>query len=518
MNYFSIKITDKSNKESVSKQSKILSMLLLTLLIVASIFPLWAMSYHLTERNDDTYITLTYVKSLVAGEGWRYNGGAETLGTTTPLFALVVAGLSALLPMIAIEQVAVGWSTFCWLATAWLFFLQHQSFGLRREGGALIALLILLQGGWWLTSLGMEGTFLVFGLTLSTWLTARRYAFSSGLVSGLLFLIRPEGLAMVPLAGLWLLLEQNKIAATGVVRKWPERLKPLLQALAPFAVGALLPLGLWGIYALSTFGTFLPNTVAAKIGQGQFWPGTPFIQRLIEQWLPVVAAKYGLSATLSLLWPLSLLGLFVAATHARPLLLIALWTFVFLAGYALIGAPGYWWYIIPVIFALQPFMGLGLLFFLHHRNLSLKRIGIALTLFVLVVTLRIGIVSTQAYSGDKRAETYMGAAKWLKANTPYRSTVAFIEIGYLGYFSDNRIIDLVGLIDPAFTENGATLNLASNFWQAEPDYFLYSPDFNWLLGPIVQDERFEEQYQVVESLPSHFTTPLFVYQRVSSEQ
>jgi hypothetical protein len=499
MNDIAVMITANSNKKSVSKQSKILSMLLLTLLIVASIFPLWATSHHLTARNDDTYITLTYVKSLVAGEGWRYNAGAETLGTTTPLFALVVTALSSLLPMIAIEQVAVGWSTFCWLATAWLLFLQHESFGLRREGGALIALLILLQGRWWLFSLGMEATFLVFGLTLTTWLTARRYAFSSGFVSGLLFLIRPEGLAMVPLAGLWLLLTQ-----------WAEK----RLVLARFAGGALLPLGIWGLYALSTFGTVLPNTVAAKIGQGQFWPGDPFIQRLIGEWLPIVAAKYGFSATLSLLWPLCLLGLFYAAKLARPLLLIALWTLAFLVGYTLIGAPGYWWYIVPVIFTLQPFIALGLLFFLEQRSLSLKVVGVAMTLFVLVGTLHIGILSLEVYEGDNRAATYIGAAKWLEANSPYRSSVAFVEIGYLGYFSDNRIIDLVGLIEPAFTENGSTLNLASNFWQAEPDYFLYSPDFDWLLGPIVQNERFEEQYQVVAALPSHFTTPLFIYQRI----
>ncbi|MGB0389847.1 MAG: hypothetical protein ACPGWR_33920, partial [Ardenticatenaceae bacterium] len=98
-------------------------------------------------------------------------------------------------------------------------------------------------------------------------------------------------------------------------------------------------------------------------------------------------------------------------------------------------------------------------------------------------------------------------------NTPRRSTVAFVEIGYLGYFSQNRIIDLVGLVDPAFRDNGANLDLASNFWQAEPEYFLYAPDFNWLLGPIVEDERFPQKYRVVTEIPSHFSTPLMIYQK-----
>ncbi|MBA4385833.1 MAG: hypothetical protein C0410_13935 [Anaerolinea sp.] len=39
-------------------------------------------------------------------------------------------------------------------------------------------------------------------------------------------------------------------------------------------------------------------------------------------------------------------------------------------------------------------------------------------------------------------------ALWVKENTPQKAVVAVHDIGAMGYFSDRRIIDLAGLIQP----------------------------------------------------------------------
>ena len=43
---------------------------------------------------DDAYITYRYAYNLLVGNGFVYNPGERVLGTTTPLYTLLMAGLS----------------------------------------------------------------------------------------------------------------------------------------------------------------------------------------------------------------------------------------------------------------------------------------------------------------------------------------------------------------------------------------------------------------------------------------
>lgn len=43
---------------------------------------------------DDAYITFRYARNLVEDAGFVYNPGEHVLGTTTPLYTLLLAGLS----------------------------------------------------------------------------------------------------------------------------------------------------------------------------------------------------------------------------------------------------------------------------------------------------------------------------------------------------------------------------------------------------------------------------------------
>jgi hypothetical protein len=474
--------------------------LLWGVLLLASILPLVAAVQSIGRLNDDSYITLTYVKSLLAGEGWRYNGGTEALGTTTPLFAIVVTILARLLPFLSIEQVAVGWSLLCWWFIAWLFALGYKTWGLQRHEGQLIGLILLLQGGYWFATLGMEATFLLAGVVGTTYLAVRGYAFAGGVAAGLLFLIRPEGLAMVPLAGAWLLWHRRSTWRTTLL--W-------------YALGAVIPLGLWASYAWLTFGAILPNSAAAKLEQGDKWGGITFTQRLFTEWLPAHFKAYGVTPLVSALIPLTLTGVGVAIGRARPLLVLLVWIGLFLAAYTVLEAPPYWWYMLPVLFGIQLLVGLGWggLLRLQHRWAKVL-VLILLVAFLGAVGYR-SINGIRTLQGDQRATAYKGLAEWLNANTPPDSTVAYVEIGYLGYYGNRPIVDLVGLIEPKYRTNGATLDVATNFWVAEPDYFVYVADFAWMMGDIVQHPDFATRYELVTDLPSPFTQPLQVYQRVS---
>lgn len=470
--------------------------LLWGLLIIASCLPFAAALQSVGRLNDDSYITLTYVKSLVAGEGWRYNGGTEALGTTTPLFALVVAFFARILPFLTIEQVAIGWSLLCWCFLGWIFALAHKTWGLQRHEGQLIGVILLLQGGYWFATLGMEATFLLAGVVGTTWLAVRGHSFASGLAAGLLFLIRPEGVAMVPLVGAWLFWQQRPTWRTTLMR---------------FTLGVALPLGMWAFYASYTFGAILPNSAAAKLEQGDKWGGITFTQRLFSEWLPAHFKAYGVTPLFSALIPLGLSGIAVAIGRARPFLLIFLWLALFLLAYTLLEAPPYWWYMLPLLFGIQVAVGLGWGALLRlHSPIARGIVMILLVAFLGAVGYR-NLNGIRTLQGDSRATAYKGVAAWLNNNTPPNSSVAYVEIGYLGYYGERPIVDLVGLVDPQYRTNGATLDVAANFWMAEPDYFIYVADFAWMMAPIVEEPNFATRYELVTELPSPFTAPLQLY-------
>jgi hypothetical protein len=484
---------------------------LVALLVTASLFALWGAWLNATDRTDDTYITLTYVKSLAAGEGWRYNGGAETLGTTTPLYALAVAVLARALPFVSIETLAVGLSTLAWLGTGWLIFLGRRTFGLGTHAAAYVALTVLLPWGWLLSTLGMESTCLIFGLVFAVWLAARGHAFAAGAVSAAMFLVRPEGLAIVPLAGAWLV--------------WQRR--DAWRAVVPrFALSAALVLLPWTAYAWAHFGSVLPNSALAKVGQGEAWPGEQarFGDRLLATWLPSYAAKYepvGLTApllpagVLSLLWPAVALGLVYAARRAQALLVLAAWCGVFVAGYTSLPAPGYTWYVLPVLCALQVFGALGLAWLAGARHTLLRALGVVLALAFLAVNVYYAVLATRGPGQEPRAVPYRAIARWLRENTPPGSTVAYVEVGYLGYYTDNRVVDLLGLTEPRFVANATKLDLQSNFWSADPDYLIYTAAFAWQFGDLVHQARFKERYQVVLTVPSAGAEPYTLYARAA---
>src|ERR1041385_5066495 len=45
---------------------------------------------------DDAFITFRYSRNIVEGQGFGYNPGSQVLGTTTPLYTVLMAAFSAL--------------------------------------------------------------------------------------------------------------------------------------------------------------------------------------------------------------------------------------------------------------------------------------------------------------------------------------------------------------------------------------------------------------------------------------
>ncbi|MFN8374955.1 MAG: hypothetical protein U0694_19025 [Anaerolineae bacterium] len=87
---------------------------------------------------DDAFITFRYSRNIVEGQGFVYNPGVHTLGTTTPLFTLIMAGISAVTGGQDFQWYAIVVSALADAVTAALLFLLTQ----RATGSTLFGVII----------------------------------------------------------------------------------------------------------------------------------------------------------------------------------------------------------------------------------------------------------------------------------------------------------------------------------------------------------------------------------------
>ncbi len=191
---------------------------------------------------EDAYVTYRYAQNLVEGHGFVFNHGDRVLGTSTPLYTLILALaglLGADIPLAsaviaALSQAGVS------LASGWL---------LRRLGYPNLALFLVVLVMWGPADLhwvfGMETAFYLFLLFLAFCCAFRRRAGSTGVLLGLAFLTRYDAVVFAAclLSLLWL----------------KERRVPWRAGIAAAAV--VLP---WLVFAWSYFGSPFPNTLSAK--------------------------------------------------------------------------------------------------------------------------------------------------------------------------------------------------------------------------------------------------------------
>ncbi|NTV62713.1 MAG: hypothetical protein HGA65_04140 [Oscillochloris sp.] len=480
------------------------------LLLLTSIFPLFSAYRYPIFLNDDSYITFTYIKNIVHGNGFVFNHPPAVLGTTTPLFTITVAGLALIFPQIDIPLIAVYFTAICWLGIIWTFFFFRKAWRLELWQVCILALVVIGSG--WVTFLGMEAYLFAFLLTLSISLCLGKSYWLTGLSVGLLFLTRGEGALVFILLSIVILVQQ-----------WAsKRLLQIesVQNISRLFIGFMLPFASWAIYARLTFGTFLPNTLAAKQMQAQSGLWQPFFQRLVAEWITSWGQSFTVAPFVNLWWILICIGCLDALRHKHEWLIVIGWIAMYISGYSLLGVSAYWWYQIPILFVLNLCFGLGIIkvveLFVRYIQPFQLALGIAITSTLLLIWLLAKPTINAAIhnQGDSRGESYVTLSRWFREHTQSPSeSIAFIEIGYLGYYTDHQIIDLAGLTSPDALPHIANGDFTWVFWQHRPDYYVYSAQFDALLAGIRTNPEFDQLYKPVATLPGPREVDLVIYKR-----
>jgi hypothetical protein len=141
-------------------------------------------------------------------------------------------------------------------------------------------------------------------------------------------------------------------------------------------------------------------------------------------------------------------------------------------------------------------------------------------ILIAVVVLRIGTPTVRQVLRDNPSErhlAYLRLAEWFVENADSGDGIAYHEIGYLAYYTDNRIIDLAGLVEPEITPHVALGDFGWGFWHFQPEYFV-NLEGSRFLAPVREDPRFRGLYRPVAGLPGFDNKWLTVYQKRDSNQ
>jgi len=506
-----------------------LARLLLAVTIVA--LAGWLLRGYVT---DDTYIHLRYARNLVERGEFAFNPGHDTYGATSPLwiFGLALLLKIGLAPLIAAWVLGIISGL---LAILLLDAILERLPFLPIWRAAL--LLMMVTDAWflrWMFS-GMETPLATMFLLLLLWplvaarerggrlnlakIRERLYGrplwtcyLAWGVTAGLAGLVRPEFLLLAPAALLpllWLEYVQAGDADAAAGRSRARPYAPLLAAVA----GWSLVVGPWLVYAWTTFGRLTPATAAAKSGQVSFAPAAVF-GSLVRSAGQLAVVQGPIWVALLVLIGLVLLlrrypddhvvggpslagsdrdeldavvvdtGGWTVWLAVALLWIVAAWTTLLLGGYAVKGV----WIISRYVAPLAP----PLLLAAGTLAVSLAdAVGpgrerqrwaktALVTGWVATVALNAWLFFGQVVPHARRfppgvQECYIGMGEWLRENTPPDAVVAALDIGAVGYASERRVLDLMGLVSPEILAVGRSLGfqemVANGAWleTAGPD-------------------------------------------------
>jgi hypothetical protein len=458
----------------------LLAPLLLLLLVLAA-----AVSYrHFTP--DDAFITYRYAANLAAGSGLVYNPGERVLGTTTPLFALLLGGLTSLTGLEPPALAAIiSWTSLLGAGFT-LYFAARED--LPRLAWIVAALMIsypLL-----LMSVGMETFLFVFLLCLSLQAYCLERNLLASVCLGLLILTRHEGMLVAGILAL----------------DWIRRHRRVPEWMIPTA-GLI---GVWLIFAWVYFGSPIPHSAVAKLAA----PRTPFLLGLGVYW----TAYSRIVPLINVQLVLALFGLYAIVRHRGAPLprfyrLILVWSGSYFLTAAYL-AGSFPWYYAPLLPGMAILIGAGIAalsdavrLLTDSRRLEpaiTARMNAALMIGIAAILLAGNIrlwwntlVMDWTLIRDRRHRVYREMAAWIGSQAEPGETVASPEIGVLGYYLPLPIIDLHGLVTPdlAFLPGQDPLRAALEYYR--PDYLIILP--GWDTQALKDDYRFVAE----ASVPTH---------------
>jgi hypothetical protein len=476
---------------------------------------------------DDAYITFRYARNLIEGQGLVYNPGEAVLGTTTPLFSLIMAGLGA----IGGSQASYPWMALLVSAaadslTCLLLLRLGRTGGFEKAGLAAAFIWAVHPYAVTFAIGGMETSLFVFLLLAAGIAHLEQRRVPAALCAALALVTRPDAAILVGLLvldRLWGILHRKEA--------WPG----VAEGLA-----FVLPLAAWYGFAWIYYGSPLPHSITAKMAAYRLGEHAAFIRLLQHYSQPFMGnhltGPAGVMLGLVIFPVLVLLG-------ARPVLKkipsawpLVLYPWFYLLVFSLPNPLIFRWYLTPPLpmYILIVLAGIERLIRGLPFTASLPRRqkwAAAILMFALPLA---SLLSEWVITPDHGNRTPCPDMAWTKLEDLYSraadvvlrdwqpgDVVAAGDVGMLGWKTRAPILDLVGLNSPLaghyypLPAEKYVINYAipaDLILDARPAYVVVLEVYG--RETIFKEERFKQQYNLLEKIPTDFygSDGLLVYE------
>ena len=458
----SIKIPDVTFNLNLNNITVIIIMAVLLILSIALPYYYVNYAYSINQYNsfplDDPWIHLQFAKNIAEyGSFSYYKNEVVTAGSTSPLYTLLLAvGF-----IVTKNEMWLSYITgIIFFALSVYFFYRLSSVTFPKENWLAIAAALLLVFDKWLnliTVTGMETTMYIFLLVACYYYYRKMNAVGFAVTLGLTFWTRPDALAFIAAIVIdyffRVYLKSRSPKENTDVNLFEKKDLYKIAGIFGFIMAA---------YFIMNFlisGSLLPNTYGAKIAyySAEFRSRAEFLK--VEVWDYFTESAYIL---IFIPCVFGVIKLFSDSFRLRynPLIpaLLFIAFLIFMYWYKLPYAHRFGRYMMPIFpfYILLAVYG-GREFFKWLANyIGDTKLVNGLNIILLAGTI---IYSAAGYNEIKKVYQEQSrhiyirqvtAAKWLKENTPEGSVIATHDVGAVAYYSERKVIDVVGLINPEF--------------------------------------------------------------------
>jgi hypothetical protein len=479
---------------------------------------------------DDAFITFRYSRNLVEGLGFVYNPSVHTLGTTTPLYTLLMAGISAISGSQDFPHFAIWVNALADAITVALLYAIVRRLTQNDWLGFLPALL------WALAPYSV--TFAIGGMETSVnilWMIAAMWVYVCqpwqqvrnqivlGIFVALAILTRIDSLIWI---GPLLLAQLIDHWLAGAGKPFFQRL-PLRTWTAAALV--LLP---WMLFSFVYFGSPFPNSLSAKRVAYQMPPGSALTTLIVHYALPFLESDVFTPLLLALGIGYALLT-FICMAYARRhlprLLPFLVYPWLYFIVFAVFNPLIFRWYLAPPLPALIIGIIGGLWVISRPLRENARTRRFAPLVFVIPgiiwLTTTLNAWTLTPDHGPQRPAPEMA---WHQIELYYeqmantlredygvtaQTRVASADIGAVGYFSRAIIVDTVGLVTPELARyypvEQSLVVEGQNYvippqliYDTAPQYLITMEAFVRL--GLAQQPEFNQRYRLAEVIPTGF--------------
>jgi hypothetical protein len=413
----------------------------LIFLLAVTIF-LFHSGYLYNFTVDDAYISFRYADNLAQGKGIVYNVGERQEGYSNFLWIILLAIFSwlGISPVIASKFLSIIFGVGICILTLKLSQLFEKE-NVFLNFAAVLLLVVNNSFALWTVS-GMETAFYTFLLLLACYLFLRDTDSKKIYVSAFCFLLvaltRPEGIIFFSLPVLFIIYDLF-ISHAEFRRKF--FIIYLLILAIPFSV--------YLVWKFLYFGTIIPNPFYAKFQAPlrlDYQPGIPKL-RMAFHYITQALQQHNLLVTIPFL------GILFGMKKEGREKLIFMGCVILLQFFFIFSVGGDWMpsyrFVVPVL----PFI-----YLLFQEGISTSLVWLRnrcfnLCLFVTILGMCLANFPPSKADHYEYSKSKEGAVKrisefgvWLQRSFPSHYTVAYTEAGIPMYYSNLRLLDVLGLI------------------------------------------------------------------------